>query len=174
MLLHAVQPGDAPPCQRLRDGRGVYVALGDAFKPFETYTLICPGRHPEIYHRTAPLSLETEVQMHPEITGAPHTMLLHVLVGLHREGIRELAIDTASADRLFFQSTGIERIAAAAQIPVPPGISLKQLTSEDAYLLRQPIRPGEPEPCGRFPDGTGLFVIRGDPMAANPAYRCPR
>jgi hypothetical protein len=174
MLLHAVQPGDAPPCQRLRDGRGVYVALGDAFKPFELYTLICPGHKPEIYHRTAPLSLETEVQIHPEITGAPHALLLRVLVGLHQEGVRELAIDVASADRLFFQPTGIERIAEAAQIPVPPGISPQQLTGADAYLLRQPIKQGGPKPCGRFPDGTGLFVVRGSPTAASPNYRCPR
>ncbi len=54
MLRHVPQPGDPPPCQRLRDGSGVYVELGDAFKPFELYTLICPKHHPEIYRRTRP------------------------------------------------------------------------------------------------------------------------
>ena len=173
MLRHVPQPGDPPPCQRLRDGSGVYVELGDAFKPFETYTLICPKHHPEIYQRTAPLSFETEMQIHPEITGPSRTMLLNVLLALHREGVQGLQFDHTSANELFFQPTGLERLAELAQLPVPATLTPQQMTPSDAFLLRRPITPKGPAPCGRFPDGTGLYVILGNPAVTNPHYHCP-
>ncbi len=173
MLRHFVQSGDAPPCQRLNDGSGVYVELGDPLKPFETYTLICPSRHPAIYQRTAPLSLETQIQIHPEITGATRAMLLEVLLALHRQGVRAMEFDRASADTLFFQPPGLERLAELAQLPIPPELAPQQLTSGDAYLLRKPIPQDGPPPCGRFPDGTGLYVVLGNPMLARPRYDCP-
>jgi 4-amino-4-deoxy-L-arabinose transferase-like glycosyltransferase len=55
MLRHVLQPWDPPPCQRLRDGTGVYVVLGYAYIPFSNYTFICPTHHPLLYKRTAPL-----------------------------------------------------------------------------------------------------------------------
>jgi hypothetical protein len=173
MLRHVPQPGDPPPCQRLRDGSGVYVELGDALKPFEMYTLICPKHHPEIYRRTTPLSFETEVQLHPEITGPSRTMLLNVLLALHRNGVQALQFDHASADELFFQPTGLERLAELAQLPVPPTLTPQQLTPSDAFLLRRAITRGGPPACGRFPDGTGLYVVLGNPTAAHPHYYCP-
>jgi hypothetical protein len=40
----------SPPCQRLRDGTGIYAVLGNPIgKPFTRYTFICPGRTPAIY-----------------------------------------------------------------------------------------------------------------------------
>ena len=174
MLLHVPVAGDPPPCRRLPDGEGVYVELGNPVKPFETYTFICPGHHPEVYARTAPLSLETEFQLHPEITGPSHTMLLNVLLALHHEGIQALEFDHASADKLFFQPGGLERLAALAALPVPPGLTPQQLTPADAYLLRWPVTRAGPAPCGRFPDGTGLYVVLGNPTLAHPHYVCPR
>ncbi|HXA54507.1 MAG TPA: glycosyltransferase family 39 protein [Solirubrobacteraceae bacterium] len=174
MLLHVPGAGDPPPCQRRPDGQDVYVELGSPVKPFETYTFICPGRHPEIYARTAPLSLETELQLHPEITGAPRAMLLHVLLALHRKGVQALELDRASADKLFFQPGGLERLAELAQLPVPAGLTERQLTPSDAYLLRRPVTRASPRPCGRFPDGTGLYVVLGNPTVAHPRYICPR
>lgn len=174
MLRHAAQPRDPPPCERLEDGTGVYVELGNPVKPFETYTFICPGHYPQIYTRTAPLSLEAELQLHPEITGAPRAMLLRVLLALHARGIQALQFDRASADTLFFQPGGLERLAAVAQIPVPAGLAAQQLTSAQAYLMRRRVTTNGPNPCGRFPDGTGLFVVIGSPAAAHPRYFCPR
>jgi hypothetical protein len=173
MLRRAPQPGDPPPCQRLRDGSGVYVELGDPVKPFETYTFICPGRNPAVYRRTAPLSLETQIQLHPEISGPSRAMLLNVLLALHRHGVTAMQFDRASADTLFFQPTGLELLAEMAQIPVPPGLTPAQLTASDAYLLRRPVVRGGPTPCGRFPDGSGLYVVLGNPTLAHPRYDCP-
>jgi hypothetical protein len=134
---------------------------------------LCPGRRPEIYARTAPLSLEAELQLHPEITGPSRAMLLKVLLALHRRGVEALEFDRASADTLFFQPGGLERLAALAQIPVPPGLAPAQLTSAQAYLVRRPASRTGPRPCGRFPDGTVLYVVLGSPLVAHPRYVCP-
>jgi hypothetical protein len=173
MLLHVLERGDPPPCGRLRDGTGIYVELGNPVKPFETYTFICPGRRPAVYQRTAPLSLATQLLLHPEITGPTRAMLLRTLVALHGRGVSAIQFDHGSANTLFFQPGGLERLAAAAQLPVPPGLVPQQMTPSQAYLLRRPVTPSGPRPCGRFPDGTGLYVILGSPSLSQPRYYCP-
>jgi hypothetical protein len=173
LLRHVPQPGDPPPCRELRDGSGVYVVLGNPVIPFELYTFLCPDRKTLFYKRTAPLSLETEFQLHPDITGQPRAMLLSVMRALHRKGVARLQFDHASANQLFFQPTGLERLAAAAQLPVPAGLQPRELTPNDAYLLRKPVLAGAPRPCGRFPDGTGLYVVLGDPTVPKPHFYCP-
>jgi hypothetical protein len=95
------------------------------------------------------------------------------MLALRKHGVRTLEFDRASADKPFFQPTGLERLAAVAQLPVPP-VGPRQLTPRDAFLLRRPIEPDGPHACGRFPDGAGLFVVLGDPLAAHPRYYCPR
>lgn len=173
LLRHVPVPGDPLPCQRLSDGSGVYVVLGNPIIPFELYTFLCPGRQPLLYKRTAPLSFETQVQLHPEITGPTRALLLGVMLALHRQGVALLQFDRASADTLFFQPGGLERLAAAAQLPVPAGLTPAQLAPNDAFLQRKPVGPGAPRPCGRFPDGTGLYVVLGNPTVAHPRYVCP-
>jgi hypothetical protein len=173
VLRHIPQAGDPPPCQRLKDGSGVYVVLGNAVMPFELYTFICPGRQPVSYKRSAPLSFETQIQLHPEIVGPPRTLLLNVLLGLHGRGIAMIEFERSSANQLFFQPIGLERLAALAQLPVPAGLAPSQLPANGAFLMRKPVAAGGPTPCGRFPDGTGLYVVLGSPDVARPHYDCP-
>ena len=106
MLLPRSTTGDPPPCETLKEGIGVYAELGDPVKPFETYTLICPTHDPAIYHRTAPLSLEALIQMHPEINEPTHAMLLNVMLALHRQGATAVQIDHASADDRLLSADG--------------------------------------------------------------------
>jgi dolichyl-phosphate-mannose-protein mannosyltransferase len=174
VLRHVPEAGDPPPCQRLRDGSGVYVVLGNPVMPFELYTFLCPGRTPLFYKRAAPLSLATQVQLHPQIAGPSGAMLLSVMEGLHKSGVKRLQFDRASADQPFFQPVGVELLAAQAQLPVPAGVAPAQLEPSDAYLSRSPVVAGGPKPCGRFPDGSGLFVVIGNPAVADPHYVCPR
>jgi hypothetical protein len=60
LFLHAPQPGDPRPCQRLNDGLGIYVVRGviDGFNPqllrdpangLQRYLFICPGRSALLY-----------------------------------------------------------------------------------------------------------------------------
>jgi hypothetical protein len=49
LAVHAAIRG-APPCQRLRDGAGIYAVLGDPVgRPFARETFICPSRRPATY-----------------------------------------------------------------------------------------------------------------------------
>lgn len=174
LLRHVPQPGDPPPCRRLNDGTGVYVVLGNPVIPFELYTFICPGHRPLFYKRQAPLSRETQLELHPDIEGPSRALVLGVLEGLRREGVQAIQFDRASANQLFFSATGLERLAALAQLPVPPGLAPSQLSTSDAYLLRRPVGRGGARPCMRFPDGSGLYVVRGSPTVARPLYACPK
>ena len=173
VLRHFPQPGDPPPCERLNDGSGVYVVLGNAVMPFSLYTFVCPGRTPAFYKRTAPLPIETQIQLHPEITGPSRALLLGVMRALRRERVSLVQFDPASADALFFNYTGLAQLAAIARLAVQSTYAPQQLTAGDAFLVRKPIVAGGPAPCARFPDGTGLYVVRGDPTAASPHYECP-
>jgi uncharacterized membrane protein YsdA (DUF1294 family) len=50
LATHSPMPGDPPPCQRLRDGTGIYAELGNPIgTPFSQYTFICPTHKPLIY-----------------------------------------------------------------------------------------------------------------------------
>jgi hypothetical protein len=174
MLRHILQPGDPPPCQRLNDGTGVYVVLGSPFVPFPLYTFICPGHRPLFYKRTGPLPLATLVQLQPELDEPSRAMILNVLLALRRQRVHAFQFDRASADTLFFQPVGVERLAELAKLPIPPGLAPQQMGPDEAYLLRRPVTRAGPRPCGRFPDGTGLYVIIGNPAGAHPRYACPR
>ncbi|MGH2902018.1 MAG: ArnT family glycosyltransferase [Solirubrobacteraceae bacterium] len=173
LLRHFPEAGDPPPCQRLNDGSGVYVVLGNPIMPFATYTFVCPGRTPLYYKRTAPLSLETQIQLHPEITGPSRTLLLGVMQGLRREGVPLIQFDPASANAPFFNYVGLAQLAGLAKLPVQSSYAPQTLTPTDAFLLRKPIVAGGPTPCGHFPDGTGLYVVRGSPLVPSPDYKCP-
>lgn len=61
VFVHQPRPGDPPPCQRLNDGLGIYVAAGNSVglqpatlrnpaSPGEAFTFICPSRAPLVYH----------------------------------------------------------------------------------------------------------------------------
>jgi hypothetical protein len=173
LLRHFPEPGDPPPCQRLNDGSGVYVVLGNPIMPFATYTFICPGRTPLYYKRTAPLPLATQIQLHPEITGPYRAPLLGVMRALRREGVPLIQFDPASANALFFNYVGLAQLAGLVKLAVQSSYAPQLLTAADAFLLRKPVIAGGPAPCVRFPDGTGLYVVRGSPLASPPRYQCP-
>src|SRR5262249_8385894 len=99
--------------------------------------------------------------------------LLAILLGLRHLGVQALQFDRSSANQLFFQPGGLERLAELAQLPVPGGLAPQQLTPSDAYLLRLPITHAAPQPCAPFPDCTGLCVVLGAPTVAHPHYVCP-
>jgi hypothetical protein len=50
VFLTVYPPLNGPlPCQRLRDGTGIYAILGNPIgRPQARYTYICPGRTPEV------------------------------------------------------------------------------------------------------------------------------
>ena len=174
MLLHVPEVGDPPPCEWLSGDRGVYVELGDAFKPFAEYSFYCPWRKPAIYRRTSPLTLAQQIEVHPELSEPTRQRVLALLMGMHAHGVKMMTIERAGADREFFQPTGVERLAAMAEIPVPAGLEPTQLSAADAYLVRLRRPRAGVAPCLTFPDGSVLYAIRGTPEAKHPDYVCYR
>ena len=172
VLRRAIQPGDPPPCQLLNDGSGVYVELGNPLRfPFEESTWICPGRVPLAYRRTAPLP---EVLSH-NITGKPRAQLLAVMRAMRRQGIDTVEFDAVSSYSSFSDTLGLQRLAAVAGLKVPATYAPQTLGPRQAFMLRHIPVAGDPPPCERFPDGSGLYIVLGNPVIPFNSYDfyCP-
>ena len=175
LLRRVPGPGDPPPCQRLDDGSGVYVELGNPVKPFDLYTFICPGRRPAVYTRTAPIPPADQALNVQTITGAPRALLLAVMRAMRRQGIRRVEFDAGSTNVPFFAPAGLRNLARASGLDVPTTYAPSALGPRDAFMLRHAAGPTDPPPCGRFPDGTGLYLVLGNPVIPFSSYRlyCP-
>jgi dolichyl-phosphate-mannose-protein mannosyltransferase len=172
ILRRAIQPSDPPPCQRLADGSGVYVELGNPLRfPFEETTWVCPGRSPLFYRRTAPLP---EALTH-NITGRPREQLLAVMRAMHRQGISTVEFDAVSSYSAFTDAIGLQRLAAIAGLSVPATYELQTLGPRDAFMLRHVQVPGDPVPCTTLPDGSGVYIVFGNPVIPFNSYTfyCP-
>jgi hypothetical protein len=153
-------PGDPPPCRRLENGYGVYAVLHSALGPWETLTFICPGRHPEIYHRTAPLTPDVVAQIEPRIPQPWRSRYVTLFRTMSAQGIKEVQVDYASSVVPFFAR--VQTLALVTKVglqaePFNPGTR----DNQEAFLVRHADGVGEPEPCIRFPDGTGLYIVLG-------------
>ena len=172
MLRRFPQPGDPPPCQRLNDGSGVYVSLGNPLRwPFDETTFICPGRVPLAYRRTAPMP---EILSH-NIIGKPRAQLLAVMRAMRRQGIHTVEFDAVSSYSPFSDIIGLQRLAAIAGLSVPATYALQTLGPRQAFMLRHFPAKGDPAPCELFPDGSGLYIVLGNPVIPFNDYRfyCP-
>jgi hypothetical protein len=175
MLRHFPAPGDPPPCQRLLDGSGVYVEVGDPLSaPFEEYKLVCPGRTPAFYHRTAPLTEDiTGV-----ITGAPRAPLLKLFRALERSGVRTVQYDASMKayykGNQYMDNVGLQKLAASAGVQTgaynPAGNG-----PHEGFLLDHVPAAGDAPPCVRLPDGSGVYVVLGSALVPFPDYTfyCP-
>jgi 4-amino-4-deoxy-L-arabinose transferase-like glycosyltransferase len=160
--------GDPPPCGRFQDGSGLYAELGNPVKPFADYTLVCPGRHPAIYRRTAPSP--------DDIRGRPRRDLLHMMRALKRRGVRVIEFDVGSAGNRDFGIAGLTALAQEAGLRRPKAYNPAALGPRDAFVLRHVTQPGEPAPCVRLADGAGAYVVLGNPVMTFDQYHfiCPR
>jgi len=62
------------------------------------------------------------------------------------------------ADTLDFNASGLIALAGTAGLVVPPE---PVNAPYNGYLLRRAVHPGDPLPCQRLLDGTGIYVVRG-------------
>jgi hypothetical protein len=171
MLRRVPQPGDPAPCQRLRDGSGVYVELGNPVKPFQTYTFVCPGRRPEVYTRPGPLPASiTHV-----VAGEPRQVLLKMMRALRRHGVRLVEFNPASVNAQYFDPAALTRLAESVGLARPSTYQPSKLGPRDAFLLLHVPDRSVPPPCGTFPDGNGLYAVLGSPLIPLSDYRfyCP-
>jgi hypothetical protein len=159
--------GDPPPCQTLQDGSGVYIELGNPLSgPFAALTYLCPTRRPQVYRANPHVF---------DIRGAPRRELLAVLRAMLRQGVTSIEFDPGSEGPIFFQQTGLTRLAQQVGLTVAPVYVQTGLGPHGAYLLRHVPAAGDPAPCERFPDGSGLYIVLGNPAIpfADYTFYCP-
>ena len=170
VLRHFIVPGDPPPCQRMVDGSGIYVEVGNPLAaPFEEYRFVCPGRTPLYYRRTAPLP---EPLTHV-MTGAPRTIMLGLFRALHDAGIRSVQFDS-SMSTSYMENVGLQALAATVALPVANFAPATNGPNEGFMLRHFPVK-GDPPACVRLPDGSGVYIVRGNALAPFNAYTfyCP-
>ena len=165
-------PGDPPPCQRLDDGTAVYVSLGNPLMfPLGETTFVCPERRHPFYHAVAPPGA-------PAMPAALRTYLTSVLSAMRRQGVTTVEFDASTLTlRPYLDRASLENLAASVGLRVPGSYNPGALGPHQAFLQRQSwiLQKEGPNPCGRMPDGTGLYITLGDPLgrAQSLRYYCP-
>jgi hypothetical protein len=82
--------------------------------------------------------------------------VLRVMRGLREAGYQRLLFEP-NGD-VTFSSTGLTVLQAIAGLEFPAAADLANLPPRTPYLLRQPIAPDGPAPCGRVSGGWGVYV----------------
>ena len=175
VLRHFPVAGDPPPCQRMTDGSGVYVEVGNPVaEQFEQYQLICPGRKPLFYRRTAPFSEDiTGV-----ITGPARPQLRKLFRALAHAGVRTVQYDVsmkaAYRGEQYMDNVGLQKLAASAGVqtgaynPAANG-------AKEGFLLDHVPAKGDAPPCVKLFDGSGVYVVLGNALVpfADYTFYCP-
>jgi hypothetical protein len=75
----------------------------------------------------------------------------------------------------FSDTLGLQRLAAVAGLKVPATYAPQTLGPRQAFMLRHIPVAGDPPPCVRFPDGSGLYIVLGNPVIPFNSYDfyCP-
>ena len=166
-------PGDPPPCQTLVDGTGVYVSLGNplAFPLAET-TFVCPERRHAFYHAA-------QAPGAPAMPAPLRTYLSSMLGAMRRQGVTTVEFDASTLTLTpYFDRDELETLAASTGLRVPGAYNPGGLGPHQAFLMREPwvLDKVGPDPCARMPDGSGLYIVLGNPLRATPqklTYYCP-
>jgi hypothetical protein len=90
--------------------------------------------------------------------------------------VREVAWAEASAPLSYvdFNHHGLLTFSEIAQLAVPVGvISPTRLAPHQSFLMLGSSYRGT-APCLQLPDGTGVWILRGDPQAQRSRAYCPR
>jgi Dolichyl-phosphate-mannose-protein mannosyltransferase len=92
------------------------------------------------------------------VRGGPEhdAAVLSLMKGLRRLGIRE--VEYIGAETLDFNTSGLNALAETAGLQIG---SVPINAPYNALIVRRPLHPGDPPPCQRLLDGTGIYVLRG-------------
>jgi hypothetical protein len=96
--------------------------------------------------------------------------------GLKRVGVKTITFDAASSNDIDFNTSGLQVLAIEAGLQPRWVYDPAALGPHDAIMLRHILQPGDPPPCQRLNDGTGVYVVFGNPIIPLPLYTfiCPR
>jgi 4-amino-4-deoxy-L-arabinose transferase-like glycosyltransferase len=101
--------------------------------------------------------------------------LLTTLRALKFEGVRTVVVESRTLFEPDFSEAGISALSAIAGLKaeVWEGGPQTRLTTQDAILLHRPIGPNWRHPCITLSDGTGVWIVIGDPQSKDSSYDCP-
>jgi Dolichyl-phosphate-mannose-protein mannosyltransferase len=108
------------------------------------------------------------------LVGAPHRDgdILATFRSMQRHGVTQVAISTSFYSEPDFYGEGVAALAELAGLNT---IAAEPATADEhtAFLVHTKIKAGTPPPCVRLDDGTGVWVVLGDPDAPDARYYCP-
>jgi 4-amino-4-deoxy-L-arabinose transferase-like glycosyltransferase len=85
--------------------------------------------------------------------------VLEVMRAVRADGITTMELDPGGDGT--FAVSGLQVLLRFAGLQQPPSYQPTALDPRTAFLLRHPVPPGGPEPCGRMADGQGIYVVLG-------------
>jgi 4-amino-4-deoxy-L-arabinose transferase-like glycosyltransferase len=111
------------------------------------------------------------------VVGKPRddSAVLEVMRAVRADGITTMELDPGGDNT--FATSGLQVLLRLAGLRQPPSYQPTALPPDTAFLLRHPVPPGGPEPCGRMADGMGVYVVLGGNVVVPfEQYRfyCPR
>jgi hypothetical protein len=110
------------------------------------------------------------------LVGAPQHdgSLLRMLRAVRQSGVQGIYVVRQDATEPDFSEAGVFALSMIAGVePLTSITAASQLTSHDAVILHERVLPGHAPPCITLADGTGVWLIRGNPNAPGAAYYCP-
>lgn len=97
------------------------------------------------------------------LRGAPESddgNVLALMKGLHRDGVQ--AITFCCVNPIDFNVIGLAVMTVEAKVANPA--NLAALRPQDVFLAAHAPAPGDPPPCQRLSDGTGIYAELGPPV----------
>jgi 4-amino-4-deoxy-L-arabinose transferase-like glycosyltransferase len=116
------------------------------------------------------------------LVSAPHRDgdVLGLMRALQRNGVRQvtwISLGPKEPPPGFtsdFSEAGLTSFTLITKLATPSEeVAPGKLTQHDATLGHGPIKPGEPPPCTKLSDGTGVWVRLGNPSAPGAKNYCP-
>jgi hypothetical protein len=168
----------APPCARLPNGDGVYFERGRDLQPLAGATnLYCPARTPAAYRGgpPAPADPGVERRLNAELRAAG------------AQGARRVYFAEGAATSPYLGGLPeLRRLSNAAALAAPPAGLAAGIGRDGVTVFTALHNRTTPKPCFRLPDGSGLFLVRGQltqsldyatnlycPTRSSATYRAP-
>jgi hypothetical protein len=84
--------------------------------------------------------------------------VLEIMRALRADGFRKLQHETEGD--VTFSNSGLAVIQTIAGLEYPPSRNPANMPRDTPFLLRRPVTPGGPRPCGLVEDGWGIYVAQ--------------
>jgi 4-amino-4-deoxy-L-arabinose transferase-like glycosyltransferase len=112
--------------------------------------------------------------------------MLGILRALRRQGVRAVVLPLASYYEKDFSESGLFALIQVVGLQtifgghvlvegsvLGAGVPEQSLTNQDAVLQNGEIKAGDVPPCVTLQDGTGVWIVLGDPRAPHRRFYCP-